>query len=137
MDFRKSTSKASGFKRSNSKESLASQASVKTTSTVKSERFADKASGNLYDIFKQFDGGKIDADGFIRQVENTVGIPATPEFVSYIRTNKHTKCEYSKIAASLNYNKDQKANSSYHPPVNPYDLNHHRGKRNKVAGPGA
>jgi len=28
-----------------------------------------------------------------------VGIPATPEFVSYIRTQKHTKCEYSKIAS--------------------------------------
>jgi hypothetical protein len=32
-------------------------------------KFADKASGQLYDIFKQFDSGKIDADGFIKQVE--------------------------------------------------------------------
>jgi len=72
---------------------------------------------------------------FIKQVENNVGIPATDEFVSYVRTQKHTKCDYSKVAKSLNYNKDTvKSNSTFNPPVNPYDLNHHRGKRNKVAG---
>lgn len=32
-------------------------------------QFADKASGQLYDIFKKFDAGKLDADAFIKQVE--------------------------------------------------------------------
>ena len=93
----------------------------------------------------------------------SVGIPATPEFVSYIRTQKYTKCDYSKIAQvssnendikyfsyyyyrtlknnhshffiqSLNYNKDQRNNASYNPPMNPYDLNFHRGKKDKKAG---
>ena len=32
-------------------------------------QFADKASGQLYDIFKKFDSGKLDAEGFIKQVE--------------------------------------------------------------------
>lgn len=34
----------------------------------------------------------------------------------------------------MNYNKDPKTNSTYNPPVNPYDLDFHRGKRNKKAG---
>lgn len=29
-------------------------------------QFADKASGSLYDIFKKFDGGKLDAEAFIK-----------------------------------------------------------------------
>ncbi len=34
----------------------------------------------------------------------------------------------------MNYNKDQKNNSTYNPPMNPYDLDFHRGKKNKIAG---
>lgn len=33
---------------------------------------------------------------------------------------------------SLNYNKDQKKQSSYHPPVNPYDVKFHRGQKGAV-----
>jgi len=92
-----------------------------TTSTVNSVTHGGKANDQLYTVFKQFDQGKLDVDGFVKSVESTVGIPATAEFVSYIRTEKHTNCSYSKIAKTLNYNKDPKANSTYNPPVNPYD----------------
>ena len=82
MDRR--TAAQPGIKRSDSKESIVSRASMKSTSTVKSERvritiismsliekqFADKASGNLYDIYKKFDAGKINADTFIKKVES-------------------------------------------------------------------
>jgi len=34
----------------------------------------------------------------------------------------------------LNYNKDPKINSTYKPPVNPYDVNCHRGKHNPATG---
>lgn len=37
-------------------------------------------------MFKKFDTGKIDADTFIKQVEQT-GVKATPEFINYIRKN--------------------------------------------------
>eukprot|EP00347_Sterkiella_histriomuscorum_P014048 403362357 len=132
----KTASQKNGFAAKKRSDSQESKASVMTTSTVKSQRFADTASNNLYDVFKKFDSGKIDADGFIKQVESGVGIPATPEFISYVRTQKYTKCDYSKIAQSLNYNKDQRANATYNPPMNPYDLNFHRGQRNKKAGDG-
>ncbi len=36
---------------------------------------------------------------------------------------------------ALNYNQDLKKNSSYVPPVKPYDLDFHRAKRVKVPGP--
>ena len=38
------------------------------------------------------------------------------------------------FSQSLNYNKDTKGNSSYNPPVNPYDMNFHRGKHDKKPG---
>jgi len=112
-------------KRSSSKES------VMTTSTVRSENYGDKANNKLYDVFNQFDKGQINVDNFIAKIENDVGIPATPEFVSYIRTEKMGKCNYSKVAQSLNYKKDPKANSSYNPPVNPYDQKFHVGQAQK------
>jgi len=86
-------------------------------------------------VFKKFDTGKLDADRFISQVEQTVGIKPTEEFINYVRTEKMGTCQYSKIAQSLNYNKDlSKHTQSYVPPVNPYDVNFHRAKRTKVAG---
>jgi hypothetical protein len=39
------------------------------------------------------------------------------------------------VANSLNCNQDLKKNSAYVAPVKPYDLDFHRAKRNKVAGP--
>lgn len=56
--------------------------------------------------------------------------------MNYIRTEKHGLANYSKIAQTLGYSRDVKQNSAYIPPVNPYDVNFHRAKRNKVAGPG-
>jgi len=50
-----------------------------------------------------------------------VGIQPTPEFINYVRTEKVGLCHYNKIAQSLNYNQDLKKNSSYVPPVKPYD----------------
>lgn len=64
-----------------------------------------------------------------------MGVKPTPEFINYIRTEKVGQVQYSKIAHSLNYNADLKKNSSYVPPVQPYDQNFHRAKRVKVAGP--
>lgn len=36
------------------------------------------------------------------------------------------------LAQALNYNKDAKKQSSYNPPVNPYDVKHHRGQKGAV-----
>lgn len=131
------------LKRSDSKESVRSQ--VSTFSSCKSSKvtpsifnkfqFNDRATGTLYDVFKRFDTGKLDADTFIKQIETKVGVKATPEFINYIRTEKVGQAQYSKIAHALNYNADLKKNSSYMPPVQPYDQNFHRAKRVKVAGP--
>jgi hypothetical protein len=38
---------------------------------------------------------------------------------------------------SLNYNKDSGAQSSYNPPVNPYDVKFHRGLKGPVGPSGA
>jgi hypothetical protein len=64
-----------------------------------------------------------------------VGIKPTPEFINYIRTEKVGQALYNKVANSLNCNQDLKKNSAYVAPVKPYDLDFHRAKRNKVAGP--
>lgn len=64
-----------------------------------------------------------------------MGIKPSEEFINYVRTEKHGQCTYSKIAQSLNFNKDaQRHTQAYVPPVNPFDVNFHRAKRNKVAG---
>mmetsp|Transcript_48368 Transcript_48368/g.35572 ORF Transcript_48368/g.35572 Transcript_48368/m.35572 type:complete len:84 (+) Transcript_48368:12-263(+) len=81
-----------GKKRSDSQESKAS------VSTTMSKGYGEKANTALFDEFKKFDSGKLDCDGFIKSVENNVGIRATPEFMAYIRTQKHTNCSYAKIA---------------------------------------
>ena len=52
----------------------------------------------MYDVYKKFDQGKVDADTFIRQVETEVGIKPTSEFINYIRTEKVGQCHYSKVA---------------------------------------
>jgi hypothetical protein len=86
-------------------------------------------------VYKRFDAGKVDADTFIKQVEKQVGVKPTAEFMNYIRTEKVGQLQYSKVANALNYNADLKKNSSYVPPVQPYDQNFHRAKRVKVPGP--
>lgn len=55
--------------------------------------------------------------------------------MNYIRTEKVGQALYNKVAQALNYNQDLKKNSAYVAPVKPYDLDFHRAKRNKVAGP--
>ena len=71
----------------------------------------------MYDAFKRFDAGKVDADTFIKEVQSKVGVKPTAEFINYIRTEKSGQCHYAKIANALNYNADLKKNSSYMPPV--------------------
>lgn len=99
------------------------------------KQFNERATGSLYDAFKRFDTGKVDADTFINEIKTKVGVKPTAEFINYIRTEKVGQVQYAKIAHALNYNADLKKNSEYIPPVMPYDQNFHRAKRVKVAGP--
>lgn len=51
------------------------------------------------------------------------------------RSQRYAISRFNFYLQALNYNKDTvKSNSKFNPPVNPYDLNHHRGKRTLKAG---
>lgn len=55
-------------------------------------------SANLFNLYKEFDAGVINADKFAERMQSDIGIRPTNEFQSYMRMTKtQNRCEFSKV----------------------------------------